>query len=157
MARHIDQLASGNIPYHGHHAQLRNEGWPGDRNRSAFLFAVSLNPLWCRRSNFFRSFSKFAKSESSRFHDHCLGTDYESVIRWRENCIVYSLVCIFIIIIIITTITISSISIYFVIILNCLYLSPRVSLSALFPSPPCWAGRGGVSERLSGPSCRMSG
>ena len=44
----------------------------------------------------------------------------QSVIRWWENCIVYSLFCILLLIIIIS----SSISLSFTVLLNCLYLNP---------------------------------
>jgi len=60
--------------------------------------------------------------------------------------------------IIVITIIIStssiSISIYFVVLLNCLYLNLRVFPFIHFS---CWGGTGGVSERLSGPSCRLPG
>jgi len=62
---------------------------------------------------------KFAKSAGSGFHDCCSGTDCYSVIGWQEYCVVYSFFCILIIIVIII---ISSISIYIVVFLNCLYL-----------------------------------
>jgi len=82
--------------------------------------------------------------ETCRFCDRCSGTGCESVIRWWENCIVYSLFCIFIII-----------SIYFVVLLNCLYLSPRVLPSVHSPPHPA----GGEGEgRASGClvlSCRL--
>jgi len=35
------RLASGNIPYHGRHAQFMNGGWPGGRKRLAFQFSGS--------------------------------------------------------------------------------------------------------------------
>ena len=53
------------------------------------------------------------------------------------------------IIVIIITISSSSSSISFVVLLNCLYLNPRVSFFGHFFSPSCWGGRRGVSERLS--------
>jgi len=66
----------------------------------------------------------------------------------RKN--VHSLFCIvIIIIIIIIIITIISIIIYFVVLLNCLYLNPRVSPFAHFSSPFFWGRRGGASEQLS--------
>jgi len=69
-----------------------------------------------------------------------------------NNCIVYSLFCIFIIIlvIIITIISIiSTISISFVVLLNHLYLNPRVLPFVHCSSPSHCRERGGVSERLS--------
>jgi len=65
----------------------------------------------------------------------------------EKNCIVYSLFCIFIVIIVIIAIisgSIISISIYFVVVLNCLYLNPRVLPFVYFSSISCWwkNGRG---------------
>jgi len=55
----------------------------------------------------------------------------------KKKSVVYSLFCIFIIIISV------SVSIYFVALLNCLNLNPRVSPFVHFSSPPCWGkGRG---------------
>jgi len=68
----------------------------------------------------------------------------------EKNPIVYSLFCVFIIIVINISSIITSISISFVVVLNCLYLNLRVFLFARFSSPSRWGGRGGVSERLSG-------
>jgi len=75
----------------------------------------------------------------------------------KKNCIVYRLVCIFIIIIIIIAISSRSISIVssisFVILLNCLYLNPQALPFVHFSSPSHWgvngAGVGAVSEQLS--------
>jgi len=78
------------------------------------------------------------KSAISRFRSCCLGTGSESVIGDEKNYIVYSLFCIFIIFIItiiIIIIIIISISISFVVLLNCLYLNPRVSPFVHFSSP----------------------
>jgi len=62
----------------------------------------------------------------------------------------YSLFCIFIIIIIIIMVGIS-----FVVLLNCLYLNPRVLLFSILPPIPL---RGeGASEQLCGPSCQLPG
>ena len=62
--------------------------------------------------------------------------------------ILCSLVCTFIIIVAIIIIT--SISISFVVLINCLYLSQRVSPSVCFSFPSHWGGRRGMGERLSG-------
>jgi len=90
--------------------------------KSFFLASVGSNPLLFGSSNFsrslvcFTSLAKFTKSMGSGFCNRCSGTD------WREDCVVYSLFCIFVIVII--TIITSSCSIFFVVLLNCLYLNP---------------------------------
>ena len=56
--------------------------------------------------------------------------------------------CIFIIIIRIIIIIIMSISIYFVAMLNCLYLNPQVLPFVHFSFPSRWRGGEGVSEWL---------
>ena len=61
----------------------------------------------------------------------------------EKNCMVYSLFCIF------SNIS-SNGSIFLVVLLNCLYLSPWVSPFVHFFSPSHCGGRGGVSEQLSG-------
>jgi len=43
------KLADGNIPYHRHHAQFINGGWPRGRN---ILFSMNSNPLLSGTSNF---------------------------------------------------------------------------------------------------------
>ena len=78
----------------------------------------------------------------------------------EKNCIVYSLFCIFITIfitIIIVSSSSSSSSISFGVLLICLYFKPRVLPFVHFSSPSRCRGRGGVSERLSGPSCWLLG
>jgi len=58
----------------------------------------------------------------------------------EKDCTVYSSFCIFIIIIVIITTIISTIiSISFIVLLNCLYLSPRVSPFVHFSCLSCWA------------------
>jgi len=74
----------------------------------------------------------------------------------EKNYIVYNLFCIFMIIIIIVISSSICSSISFVL-LNCLYLNPRVSHFVLFSSPSCWGGRGGVSEWLSGAELTAAG
>jgi len=111
------------------------------------------NPLLSGSLNFsgssvlFGSFVKFINSWFSGLRDHCSGTDCKLIIEWWENCIVYSLFCVFIMFIIINSI-ISSISISFVVLLNCLHLNPWVFPFAHFSSPS-HGGEGGW-ERLSG-------
>jgi len=56
----------------------------------------------------------------------------------ERNCIVYSLFCKFIISSAIRII--SSVSISFVVLLNCLYLNPRVSLLCISPPHPSVGG-----------------
>jgi len=70
------KLANENIPYHRHHAQFMNGGWPGGRKLSALLISVSLNPLLSGSSIFFRKF------RISGFYDHYSGTGHKSVVRW---------------------------------------------------------------------------
>jgi len=103
--------------------------WGLAAGQESLLFSVSWNPVLSRSLNFseslvfFGSFAKFMKSESSGFHDHCAWTGCKLVTEWWDNCIVYSLLCIFTIINIIIIISSSS-SISFVALLNCLYLNP---------------------------------
>jgi len=134
--RNTAKLANGNIPYHRHRAQFMNGDWTGAREFFSFsLKSVSLNPLWCRSSNFSRnsvSFRNFTKFQNSRFPGSAIAAQDLAMNQssaGEKNCIVYSLVFIFIVIIIsnscISSITMSmSISISFVALLNCLYLNP---------------------------------
>jgi len=80
---------------------------------------------------------KFAKIWESKISAQELAANQSS----GGEKIAYSLFCIF------TIIIISNIS--FIVLLNCLYLNPQVSLFVHFSSPPCWGGRGGASEQLS--------
>jgi len=118
-----------------------------------FLVFVGLNSLLSGSSAFFRSFAKFTKSTISMFRSRCLGTGCKSGIRWWENCIVYCLFCIFIIIVISS----SSGSIYFVALLNWLYLNPWVSLFVLFSCPSHWGGGEGWASGCLVLSCRLPG
>ena len=142
------KLAHGNIPQHRRHAQVMNRGWLEGRNLFfSFSFPVSMNPLlsssltFSESSVFFKSFAKFMKSASSRFYSCCSsGTGCESVIGWWEDCIVYSLFCIFIVI---------SSRISFVALLNCLYLNPWVFPFVHFSCPSHWGeGEGWASGCL---------
>jgi len=60
----------------------------GGRTVSFFLVSMSSNPLlsgssiFSGSSVFFGSSVEFEKSTGSSFHDHCLGTDCNSVIGW---------------------------------------------------------------------------
>jgi len=107
IARQRAKLANGNIPYHRHHADFMNAGWPGHRKLSVLLLSRSLNPRLDRISNFCHAANQLAGGE--------------------KNCIVYSVFCTFMLIIIII-ITIISIHL-FVALLNCLYLNPQVLLA----------------------------
>jgi len=123
-ARQTAKLASGNLPYHGHHAQFMNGGWLGGGSCQVFVF--------------FFFFSQ--KLESS------LGWEFKvlfglQICCWVVRKIVYSLFSILIIIIIIAS---TSISISFVALLDCLRVSPFVHFS--FPSRQ--GGRRGVSKLL---------
>jgi len=81
------------MPYRKHHAQFMNESWPGGEGYWLYGFPGILNPLLDGSLHIF-----WAVIQS-------LGGE--------KNCIIYSFVCIFIIIITI-------ISIYFVVLFNCL-------------------------------------
>ena len=63
----------------------------------------------------------------------------------EKNCIMYSLFCIFIIIVVIIISSSTSSSISFIVLLNCLYLNPRVLLFHPFSSP----SHQGREERVS--------
>jgi len=82
------QLASGNIPYHGRHAQVMSGSWLGAEIHLNPLLSGNSNPLlsvsskFSRSLVFFGSFAKFIKSMSSGFHDRCSGTDCKLVIVW---------------------------------------------------------------------------
>jgi len=98
------------------------------------LFSVSSK--FSMSSVFFRKFSEitsFMIAAGYWLHNRSLGRE--------NNCIAYSLFCIFFIN--------TSISIpFFVVLLNCLYLNPQVLLFS--HSPPYPAVGGGVSEQLHG-------
>ena len=136
IARQITKLANGNTPYHERHAQFMNGGWLRARNlvfSVPWVWIFSCSGIWTFLG--IQSFSgvmqnlwvwwnlkKHELRETYRFHDRFLGTGCKSVIGQWDNCIVYSLFCIFNIISIIGII--SSISISFVVLLNSLCLSP---------------------------------
>ena len=119
-----------------------NGGWLGGQEAIGFFSRIS-NLLLSRSSNFSRSlvffenFVKFVKIQV--VHDLCSGTGCKLVIGWWENCVLYSLFCIFIIVIII--IVSSSSSIYFVVVLNCPISIHRFSILSI--SPPHTVGQGG--------------
>jgi len=81
----------------------------------------------------------------------------------EKNCTVYCFFCVFIIIsssivivvvvviIIIIIIITTIIIIFFLVLLNCLFLNPRVLLFIHSPPHPTR----GMSEQLSGPSCQL--
>jgi len=64
----------------------------------------------------------------------------------EKNCIVYSLFCLFIIITIIIIVT--SMNIFFVVLLNCFYLNPQDLPFIRFSSPSHW-GRQGSGDRAA--------
>jgi len=132
-ARQLAKLANGNTPYHRHHAQFMNGGWPERVSYwLSYVWEFQSCPGWE-----FKIFRLLASHQVMRK-------------------IVYSFFCTFIIIIIIiSSIIISNIS--FVVILNCLYLNPQVSPFVHFSSPSHWGEREGVRGQLSGPSCRLPG
>jgi len=94
------------------------------------MFSVSSNALLSGHSKFFRKFG------ISGFSDHRLGTGCELVIRWLENCIAYSFFCILTIITIIVSSSSSiCISIYFVVLSNCI-TTHEFSLLSISPANP---------------------
>ena len=130
------RMANGNILYHRHYAQFRHRGWPGgiEVGRGAgvgsSIFCEFKSSLVQEFQLFWEfslsgNFAKFALSVSLGFHDRCSGTGCKLIIGWGENCIVYSLFCIFIVMIItIIIFGIISSSVSFVVLLNCRYLNP---------------------------------
>jgi len=123
--RQTAEPANGNAPHHGCRALFMDGAGHGDVELSAFWFSGSLNPLSARSLNFLRAAHRSPNGE--------------------KNCILNSLLCIFIIIIIIITIIITIIS--FVALLNCLSTHQLPLSPTLLPTPP--GGKGRVSERLS--------
>ena len=88
-------------------------------------------------------FWKFRDIHDLAFCDHYRGIDCKLVIE-LVRILVYSLLCIFVIMIFVIIISTTSIS--FVAILNHLYLNPRVLPVVRFSSPFHWGIRGGVSR-----------
>ena len=76
------ELARGNTPYRGPHAQFMS----GDLPRGRFsLFSRSFNYIlffFPGSLVFFESSVKFVKSSHSGFHNRCLGTGRDSVFGW---------------------------------------------------------------------------
>ena len=146
----LPKVGNGNIPYNRCHAQFIKGDLPQDRNPLLFfscLFFPWVQTLsdvgvwtFSGSSVFFRNFTKFVKSMSPSFHNCCSGIDCELVIRWWENCVVYSLF--FIIITVIIIISSSSSSISFFVLLNCVNLNPRVLPFVDFFSPSHWGEEG---------------
>jgi len=58
------QLASGNIPYHGRHAQFMSGGWLGGRNSLLILFFESL--VWEFKSSLVQEFGLFQEFHKIR-------------------------------------------------------------------------------------------
>ena len=151
------KLTSAYIPYLRPPAQFIKRGWPGGRSAPFSFFFL-----------FFWEFKLFCEvSPFWKFHEVCeFRVPWISDWLWishqvvRKNCIVHCLFCIFIIIIsfitIITTTTttittfivviiiiiiILVISMYFVVLLNCLYPRPG-DLSFVYSSPNPTVGEG---------------
>jgi len=78
IARQVDKLANGNIPYHKRHAQFMNVVGRGGRKLSAFWFSKRLN--FSGSSALFQNFVKSMKIQGVR--DLYSGTGCRSVIRW---------------------------------------------------------------------------
>jgi len=98
-----------------------NGSWPGVKELPFFLISVSSNPLLSRTLGFFGNFVRFVCSGSSIA---AWGLAVNRSSDGEENCVVYSLFCIFLIIIAIIIVICSiNISIHFVVPLNCLYLN----------------------------------
>ena len=111
---------------------------------------VWILPFWSMNLNFsgslvlFKSFMKFTKSASSGFRDRYSETGCKSVMGWWEkHCIVYSLFWIF-------SSSSNSSKTAKEILLNCLYLNPRVLPFVHFSSPSLWEGGGrGRGEQVA--------
>ena len=153
-----------------------------------FFFSIS-NSLWSMSSNFDRNLvflenftNNSLKFTNSRFHNHLSGTDCESGIRQWENCIAYSLFCIFITIISSSRVVLVFILVYLVVlistylftnlyyllnihssinicfvVLNCLYLKPQVSPFVHFCSHPAGREGEGWASSCLVLSCQLPG
>ena len=137
------RLVSGSTPYHGYRANFRNRGWLGCRSLSS-LISMTLNTLLCGSSNFSGVWSFLGFLWNLLLPGCVIAAWGLAVNHSSKNSIVYSLFCIFIVMIIIISIISSgiSISIYFVVLLNCLYLNPWVLLFVHFLSPSHCGGKG---------------
>jgi len=114
MARQPVKVGNGNIPYHRHHAQYINGGYPGGSALSALFVSMSLNPLWSRSLNFLGKFCKIHDFWGSAVTAQGLAVNQSS--GGEKSCIVYGWICILIIIITVIIISSSSsISISFVV------------------------------------------
>jgi len=131
-ARQPARLASGDIPYCGHHAQFRN-GLAGGQD---FLFHISVSSIYflSRSSNFSGGFAKFINPQFPGSAIAAQGLAMNRSLGGEKYYIVCSSFCIFII----TIITIISSSISFVVLLNCLYLNPGVLPFVYSPLHPAW-------------------
>jgi len=132
------QPASGNIPHRRHRAQFRNGGWLGGKNFfHEFDFSVS--------SSGSPSSASSAKPASSV--TAAQGPAAQSVVGWWEKFYCVSLVLRILLLPFLP----------FVVLFNCLYLSPRVLLFSHSAPHPSAGAAGGASERLPGPTCRLQG
>ena len=135
--------------FHTIDAMLMNGDWPGGKNLLfSFPWAwilsclqVSTFPWVCF---FWRILRNLQENMTSGFHNHCSWTNWichQVVI--KLSCIYFVLHNHFIIIIIIS----SSISIHFLVLLNCLYLNPQVCIFVHFFSHPAGGeGQGWVNS-----------
>jgi len=116
----------------------------GEGDYQCFLFSMDLNPLLSWSLNFFGNFAKFM------FMGFCV-IAARGLIVYQSLCgenkfIVCSLFNIFIISIIISSV--SSISIFFVALSNCLYLNPQVSPFCPFLLPISLWGDGVEGKKI---------
>ena len=144
------KLTNRNIPYHGHHTQFTNGGWPGDRSSffhySFFYRAFEL----FQEVSLFRGVLRNSQNPQvscSTVTAQGLATQL-AIRQWEKNCIDYCLVFIF-------SSSSSNISI-----LLCCFIKLSVSQTTSFTfrqfsSPSHCRGKGGVSEWLSGPGCLL--
>jgi len=154
--------ANGNIPYHGHHAQFMNGGWPEGRN-PAFSFPL-IQILSCPGiqtfpgvQSFFRIFCEICKYLwvwGSMITAWGLAANQsscsEKIVPYIV-CFVYSLLALLLSLLVLLVVLVFS--------LCCLItisLSQPMTFVHCYPRP-CWGGRGGVSEQLVGPDCCLLG
>jgi len=75
------KLASGNIPYHGHHAQLTARSSPGGRRLFLFFSELESSCVWeFKLFQELRLFWEFFEICESGFCDCCSGTGCLSVV-----------------------------------------------------------------------------
>jgi len=116
-------LANRRIPYLRCHAWCVKGGWPRGRN-----------PFSVRLIFYVSSVSSAKATSSVKSAIAAQGLAAQMISGSEKSCIVYSWFCIFFINIII-------IVPFFVVLLNCLYLNPRVLLFVHFPPNPTGRGK----------------